>query len=69
MFENGGGPDRTRICDLYRVKVRKSISCRQRSCVFRNLQKDDLDSNWTPRRVLYWFGLQADSRICFRTRS
>jgi len=57
-----GGPDRTRICDLYRVKVRKSISCRPRCCVFRNLQKSDLDSNWTPRRlsILVWtpLGLQ-----------
>ena len=58
LLNLSGGPDRTRICDLYRVMVRISITYRQRSRVFRNLQESDLDSNWTPRSFLGCFGLQ-----------
>src|SRR5579862_455183 len=42
-----GGPDRTRICDLYRVKVLRSIDYRVPSMKTRDLQEEDLDRKWT----------------------
>ena len=50
IFDNsGGGPGRTRICDLYRAKVLGSITYSEVSNVLKNLQIIDLDSIWTPR--------------------
>jgi hypothetical protein len=59
-----GGPERTRISDLYRVKVRTSITYLRPGCVFSEIEKTDLDSIWTPRPLPSWFGLQPDSRAC-----
>lgn len=44
-----GGPGRTRICDLYRVKVNISVTYRPLSRVFIHLQPARLDAIWTPR--------------------
>src|SRR5690349_7844658 len=40
----GGGLERTRISDLYRLKVRRSITCRQAAGVFNGLGVFDWDS-------------------------
>jgi hypothetical protein len=55
----------TRTADLYRVKVKRSITYSRLSSVFIELQSDDLDSIWTPRLLGVWVwtpvGLQGDS--------
>lgn len=47
-LRNYGGPDRTRICDLYRVKVLPSIPYRHAFGGFIDLREPDVDSIWTP---------------------
>ena len=47
VFETSGGPDRTRICDLYRVKVVRSIAYEGLHMKTKELRVDDLDLKWT----------------------
>ena len=56
-----GGPERTRISDLYRVKVRRSITCRHGARRFNGLHASDVDSIWTPAVQALAFGLRLDS--------
>jgi hypothetical protein len=56
LLNLGGGPDRTRICDLYRVKVLASIAYKVRSLKTRDLHTSDLDRNWNSAGVWTSYG-------------
>jgi hypothetical protein len=58
-----GGPDRTRICDLYRVKVLRSIACDLPSMKTRELEAMSLDFKWTAEPLLADFGPHTDLHI------
>lgn len=57
----GGGLGRTRICDLYRVKVEKSITYRQPSMKTKDLAVCGLDAKLPPKASSGEFGHQTDS--------